>query len=189
MRYAMSLIISLLLAGSVWAQTPAKSIFKLQEVSDSITALTHLLSDTTSSENTDLRKVIHHTTKDGQENVVVFFTLEGLGGGGNLYLHYLAVFSCLNYGVDHSGYRPSLVDYTVIGGKLWREIQTETVKIIEKRQTLLIEVDTLGYKKTDSAINPTLRRKARFAVTTVPGARVEEQPSPLDRKRRKSPGN
>ncbi|MBI5586439.1 MAG: hypothetical protein HY892_21715 [Deltaproteobacteria bacterium] len=95
----------------------------------------------------------------------------------------------MNYGVDHRGYRPTLVDYTVIGGKLWREIQSETAKIIEKRQTLLIEVDTLGYKKTDSAVNPTLRQKARFVVTTVPGARIEEQPSPLDRKRRKIPGN
>jgi hypothetical protein len=185
MRCTLSIIISLLLAGSVWAQPPVKSIFKPQEVSDSITALTNLLSDTTSSENTDLRKVIHHTAQDGQESLVVFFTIEGLGGGGNLYLHYLAVFSCLNYGVDHRGYRPSLVDYTIIGGKLWLEIQTETAKIIEKKQTLLIEVDTLGYKKTDSASDPTLRKRARFAISTVPGDRIEEQPSTPDRQRRR----
>jgi hypothetical protein len=135
-----------------------------------------------------MRKVLHHTAQDGQESFIVFFTIEGQGGGGNLYLHYLAVFTCLNYGVDHLGYRPSLLDYTIIGGKLWREIQTETAKIIEKRQTLLIEVDTLGYKKTDSAINPTLRQKARFAIATVPGARIEVQPSALNRKRRPIPG-
>jgi hypothetical protein len=53
---------------------------------------------------------------------------------------------------------------------------------------LFIEVDTLGYKKTDSAIDPTLRQKARFAITTVPGARIEEQPSTPDRKRRQISG-
>ena len=54
MQYTLSIIIfSLFLAGSVWAQPPVKSLFNPQEVSDSITALTHLLSDTTSSENTD----------------------------------------------------------------------------------------------------------------------------------------
>lgn len=184
MRYTLSIIILFLLAGSVWAQPPVKSIFKPQVVSDSITTLTQLLSDTTSSENTDMRKVLHHTAQDGQESFIVFFTIEGQGGGGNLYLHYLAVFTCLNYGVDHRGYRPSLVDYTIIGGKLSREIQTETVKISGRGQTLIIEVDTLGYKKTDSAINPTLRNRARFAVTTVPGARIQEQPSTPDRRRR-----
>lgn len=184
MRYTLGIICSIMLVGSAFAQTPVESIFKPEDVSASISALTHLISDTTSSENTDQRKVVHHTAKDGQESLIVFFTIEGQGGGGNMYLHYLAVFSCLNYGVDHRGYRPSLVDYRTIGGKLWREIQTETAKIRGEGQTLIIEVDALGYKKTDPATDPTLRNKARFAVTTVPGARIEEQQPNLNRKKR-----
>jgi hypothetical protein len=172
------------MVGSALGQTPIKSTFKPEDVTVSIAALTDLLCDTTSSENTDQRKIIHHTAEDGQESVIVFFTLEGQGGGGNLYLHYLAVFSCLNYGVDHRGYRPSLVDYRIIGGKLWREIQTETAKIWGKGQRLTIEVDTLGYKKTDSPTDPTYGKKARFAIITVPGARLEEQPTTLNRKKR-----
>lgn len=188
-RYILGFFCSIIfiMVGSALAQTPVKSIFKPEDVSASIAALTHLISDTTSSENTDERKVIHHTAKDGQESVIVFFTIEGQGGGGNMYLHYLAVFSCLNYGVDHRGYRPSLIDYRTIGGKLWREIQTETAKIRGKGQTLIIEVDTLGYKKTDPATDPTFRKKARFAVITVDGARIEEQPPTLNRKKRKPP--
>jgi hypothetical protein len=187
MRYTLGIICSIILVGSAFAQTSVKSIFKPGDVSASISALSHLISDTTSSEDADQRKVIHHTAKDGQESVIVFFTIGGQGGGGNMYMHYLAVFSCLNYGVDHKGYRPSLVDYRTIGGKLWREIQTETAKIRGEGQTLIIEVDVLGYKKADPATDPTLRNKARFAVLTVPGARIEEQPPPLNRKKRKPP--
>ena len=188
MRYTLGIICSIILVGSAFAQTSVKSIFKSEDVAASISALTHLISDTTSSENTDQRKVIHHTAKDGQESVIVFFTIEGQGGGGNMYMHYLAVFSCLNYGVDHRGYRPSLVDHRTIGGKLWREIQTDTAKIRGNGQALIVEVDSLGYKKTDPATDPTFRKKTRFAVITVPGARIEEQPLTLNRKKRKSTG-
>jgi len=188
MRYTLGIICSIILVGSAFAQTSVKSIFKSEDVAASISALTHLISDTTSSENTDQRKVIHHTAKDGQESVIVFFTIEGQGGGGNMYMHYLAVFSCLNYGVDHRGYRPSLVDYRTIGGKLWREIQTDTAKIRGNGQALIVEVDSLGYKKTDPATDPTFRKKTRFAVITVPGARIEEQPLTLNRTKRKSTG-
>ena len=187
MRYTLGILCSIILVGSAFAQTPVKSLFKPEDVAASIAALTYLISDTTSSENTDQRKIIHHLAKDGQQSVIVFFTIEGQGGGGNLYMHYLAVFSCLNYGVDHRGYRPSLVDYRTIGGKLWREIQTETAKIRGKGQTLIIEVDTLEYKKNDPATDPTLRNKTRFVVTTVPGDRIEEQPPYLNRKKRRPP--
>jgi hypothetical protein len=165
------------------AQPVSKSIFKEEDVSKAVSALVYLLTDNTSAEDIEQRKIIHYTADDGQESLVVFFTIEGQGGGGNMYMHYLAVFSCLNFGIDHSGYRPSLVSYANIGGKFYREIQLDTVKVTGKKQDIFIDVDTLEYRRTDGASDPTRPNKARFTVHSVLGADIHELPPPRKSKR------
>jgi len=170
---------SLLIASTsilAFAQPLHKSIFQKNDVEKSISSLVYILTDNTSSEDIEQRKLVQFVADDGQESTIVFFTIEGQGGGGNMYTHYLAVFSCLNFGIDYKGYRPTLVSYMTIGGKSWIEIQLDNVKVTGKKQNIFINVGTLEYTRTDGASDPTRKSDARFTVLTVPGAYIHELP-------------
>lgn len=170
-----SLLITLI-ATCAFAQPSTRSIFKEDDVSKAISSLVYLLTDTTSSEDIEQRKIIHYVADDGQESIVVFFTIEGQGGGGNMYMHYVAVFTCLNFGVDRNGYRPSLVDYAHIGGKFWRELELDTARVSGKKQSIFIDVDTLEYKHTEGTTDRPRKSKAHFTVLSVLGADIQELP-------------
>ena len=103
-------------------------------------------------EHTDARKIMRaDLNQDGQEDLIVLYTLENFGGG-NLYRQYLAVFD------NTRTNRPRLLANEVVGGKNRRQVELTSV---EKSR---INLTTLNYLPTDASCCPSQKGKVRLTL-------------------------
>jgi hypothetical protein len=99
----------------------------------------------------DARKVIAgDLNHDGTPDMVVLYTIEGMGGGNN-YVQYLAVFVRLKGRLDH-------LAHTEVGGKLNRSVELKSIK------NNVVFCTTLGYGPKDPSCCPTRKGTARFVL-------------------------
>ena len=104
------------------------------------------------SEYEEARKIIYGDLDgDGDEDAAAQFTLEGVGGGGNNYGFYLAVFR------NENGKLTGVTD-DAIGGKLNRDV---TFTKIEDGKMLF---DTKGYAEDDGACCPSIEGKTAYVL-------------------------
>lgn len=103
-------------------------------------------------EYNEARKIIYGDLDgDGDEDAAAQFTLEGVGGGGNNYSFYLAVFR------NEDGKLKGVTD-DAIGGKLNRDV---TFTKIENGKMLF---DTKGYDDDDGACCPSIEGKTAYVL-------------------------
>lgn len=106
----------------------------------------------------DARKTVRgDINKDGKEDLVVLYTLEGFGGG-NLYRQYLAVFLG-----DGKTFR--YATHQSVGGKDNRTIELNSIK------NGTINLDTLGYAPDDASCCPSVKGKTRYVFS---GGKLKE---------------
>lgn len=136
-------------------------------VDSSADSLVALLLDAEAVEHRKARQV--HFVKTGQELVLVFFTIEGFGGGNN-YTFYLAVFEpewkfdprkgeAQNQTAENiAKYR--LVGYSPVGGKAWRFVDFTKFKVDKQ----LIALRTKEYASNDPMCCPSIAGTATYKV-------------------------
>lgn len=97
------------------------------------------------------RKIlIGDLNRDGVPDLAVLYTIEGQNGTNN-YLQYLAVF------IRTKG-RLVPASHTVVGGKLNRDIELQSIK------NNTIRLKTLSYRQSDPASTPGRKGTARFML-------------------------
>ena len=87
---------------------------------------------------------------DGVPDLAVLYTIEGQNGTNN-YLQYLAAFIRTNGKLLAAA-------HTVVGGKLNRDVELESIK------NNVIRFNTLSYRATDPASTPSRKGTARFVL-------------------------
>lgn len=122
------------------------------------------------------KATLHQSVKnrDGQEFVLVVFTVQGFGGG-NMFSQYIALFerSADAKGKDYF----SLTDVMSIGGKGWRTIDKLNPRVLPPRakEALLVQIDATENAAEDAPNFPT-RRTA--IVLSLNDARMSEVKAP-----------
>jgi len=131
-----------------------------QKVIDKYIAGVAKVSD--ASEYKEARKILYGDIDgDGDEDAIVQFTIEGMGGGNN-YGFSLAAFK------NDDGKLTAITD-EVVGGKMNREVE---LKRIEKG---VIYLDTKEYAENDGACCPSIAGKTSFVLE---GKKLVEKKQP-----------
>jgi hypothetical protein len=111
----------------------------------------NLAEEIDASEYKEARTIVHgNLDEDGDEDIAVQFTLEGMGGSNNHHI-YLAIFENKN-----SEFTPVLNE--IIGGKNYRGIES---KQISNGKILL---DTKDYAEKDGACCPSIEGKTSYVL-------------------------
>jgi hypothetical protein len=101
----------------------------------------------------DARKTLRGDVNgDGTVDVVVLYSLEGCGGGGNNWAQSLAVFLKKEKSIRYAA-------HAVVGGKLNRSV--DLMSISGGR----INLDTTGYKSNDPACCPSRKGKTKYVFS------------------------
>jgi hypothetical protein len=102
-------------------------------------------------EYADARKMLTgDLNRDGAADVAVLYTIEGQNGTNN-YLQYLAVFI-------RTKVKLVPVAHTVVGGKLNRNVELQSIK------NQVIRFKTLSYRASDPASTPSRKGTASFVL-------------------------
>jgi hypothetical protein len=103
------------------------------------------------NEYRDARRVIaRDLNRDGISDLAVLYTIEGQNGTNN-YVQYLAFFIRVNG-------RLVYVTHTAVGGRLYRDVETESIK------DNVIFLKTLNYTAKDAACCPSKEGMAQYAL-------------------------
>lgn len=109
--------------------------------------------DADASEYAGARKLVSADLNgERRKDLVVLYTLEGMGGGGNNFGQYIAVFL-------RKGNRYVLSTYEGVGAKLSRSVELK--RVIGRN----IYLDTLSWGKDDGGCCPSVKGKTRFVYS------------------------
>ena len=136
--------------------------------------LTELLRDSYAVWFSDATMVQFAKVPEGEELVIVMFTIEGFGGGNN-HTQYFAAFSPET---DEKGKQHfSLIDVIPIAGKGWRGVMDLDAKVTRspKSNEILIAFDGLEVAGGDA---PNFPSKKVTINLLLKGGRLAEQKSP-----------
>jgi hypothetical protein len=153
-----------------------------KDVAQKVTQLIGLLRDESVAEYKEVRDIRIAKLTSGITVAVAVFTLEGFSFG-NDYTQFMAVFSTTRLPNDerilpHIPPRLVLIDFTAVGGRLWRNVESKNIKVREKiragRHSIIIRFDTVDFTPEDAACCPSKKAHATYTVELWPGSRLKE---------------
>ena len=158
--------------------TDAEAALLNTEVVKKVTQLVDLLRDESAAEFKEARgiKIVKHT--NGITVAVAVFTLEGFSFG-NDYWQFMAVFATTRFRNDerslpHIPPRLALIDFTPVGGRLWRNVESKNIRVRTARRGISIGFDTVEFTPADAACCPSKKAHATYTVELSPGSRLKE---------------
>src|SRR5262249_28104441 len=109
---------------------------------------------------------------------VAVFTLEGFSFG-NDYRQFVAVFATTRLPNDNRTLpqiqpRLAFIDFTPVGGRLWRNVESNNIRVHAARRGISIRFDTVEFTPADAACCPSKKAQATYKVELWPGSRLKE---------------
>src|SRR5262245_7564077 len=141
-----------------------------KDVAQKLTQLIDLLRDESAIEYKDVRDIRIAKLTSGITVAVAVFTLEGFSFG-NDYTQFMAVFCTTRLPNDerilpHMPPRLALIDFTAVGGRLWRNVESKNIRVREKiragRHSISIRFDTIEFTSEDAACCPSKKAHATY---------------------------
>jgi hypothetical protein len=148
------------------------------EVAKKVTQLIDLLRDESATEYKEVRGIRIAKLTSGITVAVAVFTLEGFSFG-NDYTQFMAVFSTTRFPHDerilpHIPPRLALIDFTAVGGRFWRNVESKNIRVREGRHGIIIHFDTVEFTPEDAACCPSKKAHATYTVELWPGSKLKE---------------
>lgn len=165
-------LIFLVLAASP-VSAPANDDSHQEEISGNVTQLAEMLSDGYAEEMLENRMIKIISLGEDTKVAVALFTLESFAMGNNA-TQYLAVFAVLSEGSKGHAQRFSLLDSMAVGGKGWRSVDRNTVKVQKEKERIIISLNTLEYGPKDAMCCPSKKTGAEYSIIPEVGGRLKE---------------
>ena len=148
------------------------------EVAKKVSQLVDLLRDESAAEYKEARGIEIVKLTGGITVAVAVFTLEGFSFG-NDYTQFMAVFATTRFPHDKRSLprippRLALIDFTSVGGRLWRNVESKNIRVRTARRGIRIGFDTVEFTPADVACCPGRKAHATYTVELWPGARLKE---------------
>lgn len=122
----------------------------------------NLFNDKHSSEYKEARKLFLYRPNADKGVVLVFFTIEGIGGGNN-HSTYLAVFGA-NFSNNALEKDFPMLDCQKIGDRLSRSIDFDNITVGIENNTTIIRLTALTYLPDDPACCPSIKTPTFFEI-------------------------